>query len=292
MEKIKFILFFYVLTLLWLNMSYAQIYEGESLKSSILGKEVEYAMYLPPGYNESTREYPIVYLLHGYTDDETAWIQFGDIERLANEAIVDGYIPPMIIAMPDAGVSWYVNNYDGTVKYEDFFVQEFLPHVEETYRIRSEKQFRGVCGLSMGGYGSLIYALKHPDLFVASAPLSAAIYTDSTVISHEQNRWERTEAIVYGSGLEGTARLTSHWKANNPFYLVDELGSKSVKQVKFYFDCGDDDFLFEGNLKFMLKLKAMEIPFEFRMRDGAHNWTYWRTGVIDALHFIGNSFQR
>jgi len=270
----------------------AQVIEDQSIESEILGKAVEYSIYLPPGYEEDMRSYPIVYLLHGYTDDETAWVQFGEIDRLADEAIEDGYIPPMIIAMPDAGVSWYINNYDGSVRYEDFFFEEFLPHIEEAYRVRSEKQFRGVCGLSMGGYGALIYGMKHPDMFVASAPLSAGIYTEATVIGHEQDRWERIESVLYGPGLEGEQRITSHWKSNNPFYLADELGVESLSQVRYYFDCGDDDFLFDGNLRFMLTLRKMEVPFEFRMRDGAHNWTYWRSGVIDALHVIGTSFHR
>ena len=108
--------------------------------------------------------------LHGLTDDNTGWLQFGEINRYADKSIADGTIPPMIIVMPNGDSSFYINSYDGKEKYEDFFIKEFMPSIEKTYRIKGEKRYRGVAGLSMGGYGSLIYALKYPDLFAAAAP--------------------------------------------------------------------------------------------------------------------------
>ena len=98
-----------------------KVVEHLTIKSQILGKNVAYTLYLPPDYESSRRSYPVVYLLHGYTDDDTGWIQFGEVNRYADKAIASGEIPPMIIVMPDGGVSWYINNYDGAVKYEDFF---------------------------------------------------------------------------------------------------------------------------------------------------------------------------
>ncbi len=269
-----------------------KVKEDLSIKSNLLKKDVDYSIYLPPGYDESNRSYPIVYLLHGYTDDETAWVQFGEVDRYADKAINEGLIPPMIIVMPDAGVTWYMNDHSGDVPYEDFFIKEFIPHIEKGYRVRSEKQFRGIAGLSMGGYGSLLYSMKHPDLFVAAAPLSAAIYLESDVVNYEQQRWDNVEGVMFGKGLEGKARITDHWKANNPFYIADKQGAESLKKVKYYFDCGDDDFLYKGNSKMHIHLRDMEVPHEFRIRDGAHNWTYWRTGITDALKFIGDNFHR
>ena len=90
------------------------IKEGLTLKSKVLGKEVRYTIYLPFDYNSSSRYYPVVYLLHGYTDNDMGWLQFGEINTIADEAIATREIPPMIIAMPDAGVSWYINNYNGS----------------------------------------------------------------------------------------------------------------------------------------------------------------------------------
>jgi len=266
--------------------------ESLRMESKILGKDVEYSIYLPPDYQTSNRSYPIVYLLHGYTDDEIGWVQFGEINRIADAAIIEGKIPPMIIAMPDAGVTWYINDHDGKVRYEDFFIQEFIPSIEKGFRVRSKREFRGVAGLSMGGYGALIYAMKYPDIFVAAAPLSAAIYTEEETLRTEQEDWDRVAGPMFGKGLEGEDRLTDHWKANNPFFLAKKLGTESLKKVSYYFDCGDDDFLYKGNAAIHVLFRDMGVPHEFRMRDGGHNWTYWRTGIADALEFIGARFHR
>src|SRR5258705_8851093 len=152
-----------------------KVIEEKTVKSTILNKPVKYTIYLPADYDRSERSYPVVYLLHGYSDDQTGWLQFGEINRYADKAIADGIIPPMIIVMPNGDSSFYINSYDGKEMYEDFFIKEFMPSIEKTYRIKAEKKYRGVAGLSMGGYGSLIYALKYPQLFAAAAPLSAAV---------------------------------------------------------------------------------------------------------------------
>ncbi len=133
------------------QISRGVVQEGLTLDSKILGTKVRYSIYLPFDYETSSRFYPVVYLLHGYTDNDMGWIQFGEANLIADEAIAKREIPSMIIAMPDAGVSWYINNYNGSVRFEDFFFQEFMPYIESHYRIRAEKSYRGVAGLSMGG---------------------------------------------------------------------------------------------------------------------------------------------
>ena len=152
-----------------------KVIEERTVKSSILNRSVSYTVYLPADYEKSERTYPVVYLLHGYTDDNTGWLQFGEVNRYADKAIAEGIIPPMIIIMPDADSSWYINSYDGKEKYEDFFIKEFIPSIEKTYRIKAQKRYRGIAGLSMGGYGTLIYAPKYRQIFAAAAPLSAAV---------------------------------------------------------------------------------------------------------------------
>ncbi len=142
-----------------------KVIEELTIKSVILNKPVNYTVYLPPDYETAQRSYPVVYLLHGYTDDNTGWLQFGEINRLADKAIAEGTIPPMVIIMPNGDSSFYINSYDGKEKYEDFFIKEFIPTVEKAYRIKAQKKYRGIAGLSMGGYGSFIYSLKYPELF-------------------------------------------------------------------------------------------------------------------------------
>ena len=125
-KHILYSLFF----LLTMAVSYAQnsgkVIEQQVVKSQILNKNVKYTIYFPADYDHSQRSYPIVYLLHGYTDDNTGWLQFGEINRYADKAIADGTIPPMIIVMPNGDSSWYINSFDGKEKYEDFFIKEFI----------------------------------------------------------------------------------------------------------------------------------------------------------------------
>lgn len=269
-----------------------KVLEYRPVKSSILNRTVQYSIYLPPDYETSDRSYPVVYLLHGYTDDNTGWLQFGEIDRLAGKAILDGTIPPMIIVMPDADSSWYINSYDGKEKYEDFFIKEFIPAIEKTYRIKATKQFRGVAGLSMGGYGTLIYSLKYPELFAAAAPLSAAVWDDAAMVAMNDNWYEFPMGALYGRKLKGKDRLTKAWYDNSILKLVETKTPEDLKKVRYWIDCGDDDFLTKGNSLLHIALTDKMIPHEYRVRDGAHTWTYWRTGIVDALKFIGESFHQ
>ena len=105
--------------------------------------------------------------MHGFTDDNTGWLQFGEINRYADKAIADGTIPPMIIIMPNADSSWYVNSYDGKENYEDFFIKNLCLILKRSIALKRRKNIVVLQDFRMGGYGTLIYALKHPDLFAA-----------------------------------------------------------------------------------------------------------------------------
>lgn len=269
-----------------------KVYETRIVKSAILGKDVRYTVYLPADYESSERKYPVVYLLHGYTDDNTGWLQFGEINRYADKAIADGTIPPMVIVMPNADSTWYINAYDGKASYEDFFIKEFMPAIEKTYHIKAEKKYRGVAGLSMGGYGSLIYSLKYPELFAAAAPLSAAVVDDDAITAMPDNSWAATFGQLYGRNLKGKDRLSKAWYDNAVLKLVADKSADDLKKVRYWIDCGDDDFLTKGNCLLHIALSEKRVPHEYRVRNGAHNWTYWRTGITDALQFIGDSFHQ
>lgn len=269
-----------------------KVIETIQVKSTILSHPVNYTVYLPADYESSQRTYPVVYLLHGYTDDNTGWLQFGEINRLADKAIADGTIPPMIIVMPDADSTWYINSYDGKEKFEDFFVKEFMPTVEKTWRIKAQKRFRGVAGLSMGGYGSMIYALKHPELFAAAAPLSAAVFADDELSGMGDDWYNFPFGPLFGRNLKGKERLNQAWYSNSVLKLAETLPENSLKSVRYWIDCGDDDFLTKGNSLLHIVLTDRKIPHEYRVREGAHTWSYWRTGIIDALAFIGQSFHQ
>jgi S-formylglutathione hydrolase FrmB len=265
--------------------------EKNVCKSPILGHDIRYSIYLPAGYHDNERTYPVLYLLHGYTDDHTAWIQYGNMQYIADHAIESGEAPAMIIVMPDAGVSWYVNDYAGKVKYEDAFFQDFLPYIEKTYRVRSGKQFRAIAGLSMGGYGALLYSLKHPDMFAACAAFSPAVFTNEELLAMSNDRKSMFESL-FGSFNQNKDGLNDYWKRNSVLDLVKSYPDSDFNKVRFYIDCGDKDFLYRGNAALHVEMRDRGIPHEYRMRDGAHTWNYWRYDLKKGLHFVGERFQQ
>jgi enterochelin esterase-like enzyme len=269
-----------------------QVMERLSFKSKILGTDVFYTIYLPHDYQSSARRYPVVYLLHGYTDDDSGWLQFGEVNHIADKGIASGEIPPMIIVMPDAGVSWYINDYKGKVRFEDMFIQELIPYIDATYRTRAKKEFRAVSGLSMGGYGSLVLSMRNPDVFAACAAFSSAVRSDEEVVNTPKEWHDRVFGPLFGENLEGSARLTAHWKKYSILEIVKNTPKEQLSKVRYYIDSGDDDFLYEGNNLLHIALRKKEVPNEYRVHDGAHNWTYWRTYLIEGLKFIGQSFHR
>lgn len=292
MKKLSLIfLLFLLITHAFSQISGGKISDNLSLKSSIMGKEVKYAIYLPPDYDVSQMSYPVVYLLHGYSDDQTGWVQFGQIKSLVDRAISEQKLPPMIIVMPDGGVSWYQNDFQNKVRFEDMFFLELIPFMEREYRIRGKKEFRGIAGLSMGGYGSLYLSLKHPDMFAACAPLSAGIFTEKEIVEMPDEQYNRYFGPVYGNN-KGEKRLTDHWRKTSILDILKNIPDGDKKKVKIYMDCGDKDFLIHGNCETHLLMSDLGIPHEFRIREGSHTWGYWRTGIIEALEFISKSFIR
>ena len=209
-----YLLILFLLSFTISNFAQGIVKEKQVIKSAILNKEVHYSIYLPSDYNTSDRAYPVTYLLHGFGDADDGWIQFGEINRLADEGIKTGKMPPMIIVTPDGFTSFYLNAANGSFNYEDFFMKELIPYIEKTYKVKAERNYRGIAGLSMGGYGALLYALKHPDLFIASAPLSAAVWTDNDIIALDDNMYNTYFSNSIGKNLKGKDRLTPTWLAN------------------------------------------------------------------------------
>jgi enterochelin esterase-like enzyme len=257
------------------------------LPSKILKMDRRYAIYFPPDYETSQRSYPVLYLLHGLGDDQTGWVQFGEILNIADKAINDGVATPMIIVMPDAntGGPGYVNDVKGTWLYEDFFFQEFMPFIEKTYRIKGEKRYRAVAGLSMGGEGTFIYALHHPELFSSACPLSAATGPKNIEEMNNYRLWKGFEGVT-------DADKESYLKRYSVLNLIGNMPDDQKKAVRWYIDCGDDDFLYEGNSLVHIAMRKKDIPHEFRIRDGAHNWTYWRASLPEVLKFVSMSFHQ
>jgi enterochelin esterase-like enzyme len=262
-----------------------KVYDQLSMTSKLLKGERNYAVYLPPDYESSERSYPVLYLLHGSGDDQTGWIQFGEVLNITDKAIKKGKATPMIIIMPDAktGRLGYFNDPKDEWRYEDFFFDEFMPYVEKKYRIKGEKRYRAVAGLSMGGGGSFIYALHRPELFSSSCPLSAYVGPLSV---------ERFKSQIPPNEKYTEAQINTYFYQHNAIELIKKESPKKLKSVRWYIDCGDDDFLYEGNSLAHIALRKKEIPHEFRIRNGAHNWTYWRESLPKVLEFVSDAFHQ
>lgn len=264
-----------------------KVYDNLTLQSNILNMERKYAIYLPPDYESSERSYPVLYLLHGGGDDQTGWVQFGEILHIADQAIKDGTATPMIVVMPDAntGRRGYFNSIDGQFRYEDFFFEELMPHVEKKYRIKAEKRYRAVAGLSMGGGGTFMYALHRPDLFSSACPLSASVGPLS--LDEAKSRLERA-----GQPIPSDQVLETYYKTHSALNLIESMPAEEIKKVRWFIDCGDDDFLFEGNALVHIALRKKEVAHEYRVRDGRHSWTYWRESLPVVLSFVSDAFHQ
>jgi len=264
-----------------------KVYDNLSMPSKILKTDRKFAIYLPPDYETSQRSYPVLYLLHGGGDDHTGWVQFGEVLNIADKAINEGKATPMIIVMPDAGTTHrgYFNDPKGEWRYEDYFFEEFMPFVESKYRIKKEKRYRAVSGLSMGGEGTIVYALRHPELFSSACPLSAG----TGPLNYETIKdFAKRRELVYDTDEQ----LQSYYKKYSVLELINAIPDDQKKSVRWYIDCGDDDFLFEGNSLVHIAMRKKEIPHEFRISDGGHNWTYWRTALPTVLEFVSAGFHQ
>ena len=263
-----------------------KVYDNLSMTSTILKSERKFAVYLPPDYETSQRSYPVLYLLHGAGDDQTGWIQFGEVLQIADKAIKEGKATPMIIIMPDAntGHRGYFNDIKGEWRYEDFFFEELIPYVEKIYRIKNEKQYRAVAGLSMGGGGSFMYALHHPEMFSSACPLSA--YIGQLSVEAFKERLLRNNESYADSVIQ------NYYEHHNALSLINNITNEKIKTVRWFIDCGDDDFLYEGNSLVHIAMRKKEIPHEFRIRDGGHSWTYWRKSLPVVLEFVSDAFHQ
>ena len=269
------------------NGQHGKVFDDLKMKSEILNSERKFAIYLPPDYESSSRSYPVLYLLHGSGDDQTGWVQFGEVLRITDEAIRTGKATAMIIVMPDAntGQRGYYNDIDGDWNYEDFFFDELMPYVEGQYRIKKEKRYRAISGLSMGGGGSFMYALHRPELFSSAAPMSAYV---GPLTKEDLEQQLNGDAKDKYSGKD----IQDYFEKHSAVELVKNLSKDKVSSVRWYIDCGDDDFLFEGNSLVHIEMKKKEIPHEYRVRNGAHNWTYWRESLPEVLEFVSQAFHQ
>jgi S-formylglutathione hydrolase FrmB len=265
-----------------------------ALKSVVLNRVVRYCVYLPSGYNAGAAQhppqrYPVLYFLHGLGDNEQTlfnsggWTLLDDLRRQHK-------MGDFLIVAPEGRRSFYINSADGSVRYSDFFLQEFMPHIERKFRVRSGRAARAISGVSMGGYGALRLAFAHPELFSAVSAQSAALIT--------QSPRELDAASQAGSPLAGVLSAVfgkpidvQHWNDNSPFVLAKK-NSASLRKVAIYFNCGqEDNYGFErGAAALHGELQKEGVAHEYRPYPGDHSLTYFLTHFAEVMEFHSREF--
>lgn len=258
------------------NSSNSQIIH-QSFYSKELGRYYNYNIYLPTGYKTSGEEYPVLYLLHGSNGNEYDWVKSGDVKKTADKMINKGEIPPTIIVMP-ASKSWWVDGYNENA--ETAFIDNLIPHIDDNWRTIDAKEGRLVSGLSAGGYGTVNFVLKYPELFAAGAALSPAVYVPEPP-SHSSGR---THPTYQKDGQFDPQK----WVDLNYTQYIDEYKEKGIK-VPLYINSGDHDtfdIAFHAAVLYQ-NLREHQADFvEFRIVDGDHNWDVWRETLPEAMEYM------
>jgi S-formylglutathione hydrolase FrmB len=260
-----------------------------ALNSRILKQSVHYCVYLPASYDaNATRHpaqlYPVLYYLHGLGDNERTLFNTGGW-TLLDELRQKHKIGDFLIAAPEGRQTFYINSADGSVRYSDFFLQEFIPLIEGKYRVKKERASRAISGISMGGYGALRFAFAHSELFSAVSAQSAALMSES---QQELDRAVRSGAPlgkVLGN-VFGNPIAVEHWNSNSPFELASKHQS-AIRRLSIYFNCGqDDNYGFEkGAAVLHQQLQKENVKHEYHPYPGDHSLSYFLAHFTEVMEF-------
>ena len=254
--------------------------ECNSVPSKILARSVPYCVVLPASFDaDKTKRFPILYELHGLGDNEQFFVHSG-LWNLVEDQRERGELKEFLIATPAGGASFYINSKGGKVRYEDFLLREFFPFIEKKYRVSPGRANRAISGVSMGGYGALHLAFRHPQLFTSVSAHSAALIEKlPAFVSTPQSPRSRILGGVFGIPPD-----IAFWNANSPLTLAR---SANLAGLKVYFDCGDqDDYGFDGGATALDKILApRKIAHEFHIYPGRHDPGYFAAHIPASLAF-------
>lgn len=255
-----------------------------TFRSAALGRDVAYAVQLPPSYAAGERRYPVLLVLHGLFERPDFWEQRG-LPRVLEELWRTGEVPEMIVVAADGDNSFFVNGPLGA--YEDLVTQDLPAHVEAGYRALAGREGRALLGISMGGYAALRVALSRPGAFRAVAAHSAMVLESVPTAAAGAGRWHMA-AFNRAFGDPIDAGL---WAANDP--LAWAARADPGKTPALYFDCGSSDRygLFRGNEELHRRLQARGVPHEFALRPGDHGYDYVRSALGYSLRFLGGALR-
>ncbi len=264
--------------------------ECSALSSHILHRAVRYCVMLPSDYEkDSMQKYPVLYFLHGLGENEQTLLQSGGwglIQDLQRQGKVGGFL----MVAPEGRSSFFINSADGHDRYSDFFLSEFLPHIEAHYRAIRGGKARGVTGLSMGGYGALRFGFAHPELFGSVSVQSPAVITQSPRDLNAKvggaGPLSRVLSQVFGNPID-----VAHWQQNNPFTLARK-NQIQLRGQAIYINCGqEDDFGFANGVTQMHKqLQAQGVRHEFHLYPGGHSADYFISHLAETIEFHWHAF--
>lgn len=229
--------------------------------SESLGQERAVNILLPADYEKATRRYPVLYLLHGLGDDHSAWALMTNLSGYAAAHA-------MIIVMPDAGRSFYVNSAaDPKARFEDFIIKDLILYVDSHYRTIPLRRARAVAGLSMGGYGAAFLGLKHYRRFAAIGAFSGALGLSRPDYRPAEERLKELGPLF------GPPRSAARAE-RDPFLLLEKVPPAEMPDI--YLACGGQDFLIEQNREFVKLLGEKKIAYEYReISPRVHSWDFW-----------------
>lgn len=271
--------------------------ENVTFHSDILGTDALFSIYLPESYvREKDRRYPVVYMLHGLGDNNNSWNGKYLHANSKISALESQGLSEMIYIYPCGYSTYYCNKVSGKYNYMDMFVQELMTFVDKNYRTIADREHRAITGYSMGGFGAMVLAEKHPELFSCSAPLSMSFRTDAQYMTEPKSGWDGQWGSIFGgAGAAGVDRLTDYYKEHCPYYQFTPENRETLSKVHWFFTCGDDEEqLLVANDSLHVLLRDNGYSHEFRVENGAHTSTYWMSALSEVLpyfdyHMNGNS---
>jgi len=261
--------------------------ECSVIHSQILARPVRYCAFLPASFDhDKTRRYPVLYYLHGLGDNEQSLLNSGGWD-LISEVRSQGKVGDFIVLAPSAGHTFYINSENGNVRYEDFFMKEFMPQMEKKYRTEGTRSTRGITGVSMGGYGALRFAFKYPNEFAAvSAQMPALIAELPKNIGSGPGSLGDLLSDVFGPPFN-----RAYFDRNNVFHFARTDSVAELKAMKIYFDVGNnDDYGFEQGAQALDQLlKSRGIPHEFHIYPGRHSIEFVVQHFRQVIEFQWNA---
>lgn len=265
--------------------------EYGSFPSPSLGKELKYAVQLPPSYQQdSKRRYPVLYFLHGMFGSEREFERRG-VAAAINRLRDEGKIGELIIVAPAGENSFYVNSKNG-IRYEDAVVKDLIPHIEKTYRVNAGPRARAIQGISMGGFGAMMIAFKHPAMFSSVTAHSSALFTELPKPTGTDRRARFISGLV--GNIFGDPPDDTFYQSNNPIQLAESNGAAIKKAgLKIYFDVGDQDrYGFQESNKVLAeRLTKVGLAHEFHVFPGNHGWEYMLSVVDHSYIFLWKHFE-